>query len=60
EREGTHRPVPRSHAEEIAIEGEAEPIVVKLGVWITNTKQRRHKLTQEQLDALTKLDIHWA
>ncbi|MFF4648118.1 Helicase associated domain protein [Streptomyces sp. NPDC001389] len=60
EREGTHRPVPRSHAEEIAIEGEAEPIVVKLGVWITNTKQRRHKLTQEQLDALRKLGIHWA
>ncbi|MFB6807964.1 Helicase associated domain protein [Streptomyces sp. NPDC056387] len=60
EREGTHRPVPRAHGEEIAIDGEAEPIVVKLGVWITNTKTRRHKLTQEQRSALAELGINWA
>ncbi|WP_332881075.1 Helicase associated domain protein (plasmid) [Streptomyces sp. NBC_00513] len=60
EREGTDRPVPRAHGEEIAVEGEAEPVVVKLGVWITNTKQRRGKLTAEQLNALRELGIVWA
>ncbi|MFE2142660.1 Helicase associated domain protein [Streptomyces sp. NPDC059456] len=60
EREGTHRPVPRSHREEITVDGEAEPVTVKLGVWITNNKTRRRKLTQEQLDALRELGIDWA
>jgi hypothetical protein len=60
EREGTHRPVPRSHAEEIAVDGETEPVAVKLGVWTSNTRVRRDKLTQEQLDALRKLGVEWA
>lgn len=59
EREGTHRPVPRAHGEEITVEGEAEPIVVKLGVWVTNTKTRRNKLTADQLAALAKLGVDW-
>ncbi|MER5417641.1 DEAD/DEAH box helicase [Streptomyces virginiae] len=60
EREGAHRPVPRSHGEEIAVEGEAEPVTVKLGVWVSNTKTRRDKLTADQLAALTKLGVDWA
>ncbi|MFD3719800.1 Helicase associated domain protein [Streptomyces sp. NPDC058674] len=60
EREGAHRPVPRAHGEEIAVEGEAEPVTVKLGVWVSNTKSRRDKLTAEQLDALRKLGVEWA
>ncbi len=60
EREGAHRPVPRAHGEEIAVEGEEEPVVVKLGVWISNTKTRRDKLTADQLAALAKLDVDWA
>ncbi|MFE0580278.1 Helicase associated domain protein [Streptomyces sp. NPDC058874] len=60
EREGTHRPVPRSHGEEITVEGETEPVVVKLGVWVSNTKSRRDKLTADQLAALTKLGVDWA
>ncbi|GAA3372899.1 DEAD/DEAH box helicase [Streptomyces racemochromogenes] len=60
EREGAHRPVPRAHGEEITVDGEAEPIVVKLGVWVSNTKTRRHKLTTEQLAALAKLGVDWA
>ncbi|WP_368039436.1 Helicase associated domain protein [Streptomyces sp. 8P21H-1] len=60
EREGADRPVPRSHAEEIAVDGEAEPVAVKLGVWISNTKTRRDKLTAEQLDALRELGLEWA
>ncbi|WP_432182871.1 Helicase associated domain protein [Streptomyces sp. NBC_00063] len=60
EREGTHRPVPRGHAEEITVDGQAEPMVVKLGVWISNTKARRDKLTQPQRDALRELGMEWA
>ncbi|MFB7311857.1 Helicase associated domain protein [Streptomyces sp. NPDC056192] len=60
EREGADRPVPRGHAEEIAVDGETEPVVVKLGVWISNTRARRDKLTQEQLDALRELGVDWA
>ncbi|TDU73542.1 helicase associated protein [Streptomyces sp. KS 21] len=57
EREGADRPVPRAHAEEITVEGEAEPVAVKLGVWVSNTKSRRDKLTAEQLGALRELGI---
>ncbi|MGW6755723.1 Helicase associated domain protein [Streptomyces sp. NPDC055006] len=60
EREGAHRPVPRSHSEEITVTGEAEPLGVKLGVWVSNTKTRRDKLTPEQLDALRELGVEWA
>jgi hypothetical protein len=43
-----------------AVDGEAEPVVVKLGVWVSNTKSRRDRLAQEQLDALRELGIDWA
>ncbi|MFK0114075.1 helicase [Streptomyces sp. NPDC091217] len=33
---------------------------MKLGVWVSNTKSRHDKLTQDQLDALQKLGIEWA
>ncbi|WP_406723488.1 Helicase associated domain protein [Streptomyces sp. GD-15H] len=59
EREG-HRPVPRGHSEPITLEGETEPVTVKLGVWVSNTKTRRDKLTQEQLDAIRELGVDWA
>ncbi|MFD4879565.1 Helicase associated domain protein [Streptomyces sp. NPDC058420] len=60
EREGADRPVPRGHSEQITVDGEAEPVTVKLGVWISNTKTRRDKLTQEQRAALTELGVEWA
>ncbi|MFJ5142642.1 Helicase associated domain protein [Streptomyces sp. NPDC088707] len=60
EREGADRSVPRGHGEEIAVDGETEPVVVKLGVWVSNTRARRDKLTQEQLDALRELGVQWA
>ncbi|MFH9015552.1 helicase associated domain-containing protein, partial [Streptomyces sp. NPDC017943] len=60
EREGADRPVPRGHSEEIAVDGEAEPVAVKLGVWVSNTKSRRDRLTAEQLDALRELGMQWA
>ncbi|MFE6692032.1 Helicase associated domain protein [Streptomyces sp. NPDC057743] len=60
EREGAHRPVPRGHGEQITVDGEAEPVTVKLGVWLSNTKSRRGKLTAEQLEALRKLGMEWA
>jgi hypothetical protein len=60
EREGSHRPVPRGHGELIAVDGETEPVVVKLGVWVSNTKARRDRLTRGQLDALRELGMEWA
>jgi hypothetical protein len=60
EREGAHRPVPRGHAEEIAVDSETEPVAVNLGVWVSNTRVRRDKLTQEQLDALREIGVEWA
>ncbi|MCV2464650.1 Helicase associated domain protein [Streptomyces sp. ICN988] len=59
EREGSHRPVPRGHVEVIVIDGGAEPVSVKLGVWVSNTKSRRDRLTRDQLDALRRLGIDW-
>jgi hypothetical protein len=53
------RSVSCGHSEQITIDGEFEPMLVKLGVWISNIKQRRDKLTQEQCDALRKLGIDW-
>ncbi|MFJ2722700.1 helicase associated domain-containing protein [Streptomyces sp. NPDC087437] len=35
-------------------------VVVKLGVWVSNTKTRRDKLTAEQLGALRELGMEWA
>ncbi|MET7498506.1 Helicase associated domain protein, partial [Streptomyces sp900116325] len=60
EREGADRPVPRGHSEEITVDGEAEQAVVKLGVWVSNTRARRDKLTQEQRNALRELGMQWA
>ncbi len=35
-------------------------MVIKLGVWVSNTKTRRDKLTQEQRAALQALGAEWA
>ncbi|MFD9225952.1 hypothetical protein ACFWDI_39460 [Streptomyces sp. NPDC060064] len=51
--------MPRGHAEEITADDETEPVVVKPGVWISNTKTRRTKLTQEQRNALQKPGVDW-
>ncbi|MFI8516178.1 Helicase associated domain protein [Streptomyces sp. NPDC085460] len=59
EREGPDRPVPRGAVVEIDVDGQTEPVSVRLGVWVSNTKARRDKLTQEQLDALRKLGLEW-
>ncbi|MFI5671000.1 hypothetical protein [Streptomyces sp. NPDC051704] len=57
EREGTDRPVPRAHGEEIAVDGEADPVVVKLGVRVSDTQSRRDELTADQLASLVKLGV---
>ncbi|MET7551679.1 hypothetical protein ABZS95_41165 [Streptomyces sp. NPDC005479] len=54
------RPVPRGHSEEITVDGEADPMIVKLGVRTSNTRARRDKLTQEQQAALATLGVQWA
>ncbi|MBK3602328.1 Helicase associated domain protein [Streptomyces sp. MBT98] len=60
EREGGDRPVPRGAVVEIADDGESEPVPVKLGVWISNTKSRRDRLDADQLAALAALGMDWA
>ncbi|MFE9139323.1 Helicase associated domain protein [Streptomyces sp. NPDC007355] len=60
EREGADRPVPRGHTEQITVDGETEPVAVRLGVWVSNTKSRWGKLAQEQQAALAALDVPWA
>ncbi|MER5501880.1 Helicase associated domain protein [Streptomyces sp. NPDC002561] len=57
EKEG-QRPVPRSTVVEITVDDETVP--VKLGVWLSNTKTRRDKLTAEQRAALAALGMGWA
>lgn len=52
--------VPRGHVEalEPASKG-GEPVEVKLGVWLSNTKSRRAKLTADQLDKLAEAGLDW-
>ncbi|MFB8016900.1 helicase associated domain-containing protein, partial [Streptomyces rochei] len=59
EQEGD-RPVPRGAVVEVAVDGEAEPVLVKLGVWISNTKSRKDRLDTDQLATLAKLGMDWA
>ncbi|MGW1281374.1 Helicase associated domain protein [Streptomyces tsukubensis] len=59
EKEG-QRAVPRSTVVEITVDGEAEPVPVKLGVWLSNTRSRRDRLSAEQLAALAALGMEWA
>lgn len=55
-REGHHR-VPRSHVEENPADGHHTPVPVRLGVFMSNTKTRRDKLTGPQRAALAELGI---
>ena len=60
EREGPDRPTPRGHSEQITVDSEAEPVIVKLGVWNSNTRARWDKLTPDQQAALAALGVPWA
>ncbi|MFJ8133264.1 DEAD/DEAH box helicase [Streptomyces hydrogenans] len=59
EKEG-QRAIPRGAVVKVEVAGEAEPVPVKLGVWLSNTKSRRDKLTPEQRAALAGLGVEWA
>ncbi|MEV6250661.1 Helicase associated domain protein [Streptomyces sp. NPDC051742] len=50
--------VRRAHREKVIIDGQEHDLA--LGIWYSNQKQRRDKLTQEQLDALRELGVGWA
>ncbi|MFE5634014.1 Helicase associated domain protein [Streptomyces sp. NPDC056543] len=56
-REGESR-VKRTHREKIVIDDQEHDLA--LGIWYANQKQRRDKLTQEQVEALRKLGVQWA
>lgn len=46
--------VPRGHVERLE-----DGTEVKLGVWLSNTKTRRAKLTPDKLAALAGLGLEW-
>jgi hypothetical protein len=50
--------VPRGHTEEVE-DGSGGTVTIKLGVFLSNTKTRRNKLTPHQLAALKELGVHW-
>lgn len=52
DREG-HLTVPRTHIETIVDDGQEYPI--KLGVWLSNQRRRRAKLTPDRVAALEAL-----
>ncbi|MFF6984471.1 Helicase associated domain protein [Streptomyces sp. NPDC008343] len=50
--------VPRGHVETIVVDGQEH--AVKLGVFLSNNKTRRGKLTPDKLAALADLGLDWA
>ncbi|MBK3580446.1 Helicase associated domain protein [Streptomyces sp. MBT65] len=56
-REG-HLTIPRTHVETVVIGGEEH--IVKLGIFLSNTKSRRDKLTTDKLQELAALGLRWA
>ncbi|MFG2776040.1 Helicase associated domain protein [Streptomyces sp. NPDC048350] len=56
-REGESK-VKRTHREKIVIDGQEHDLA--LGIWYANQKQRRDKLSAEQLAALAELGLSWA
>ncbi|WP_431031754.1 Helicase associated domain protein [Streptomyces sp. P6-2-1] len=55
ELEGTERPVPRKHVETVSVDG--EDVDVRLGVWISNTKNRFDGLSDDERAQLVALGI---
>ncbi|MFI6690137.1 helicase associated domain-containing protein [Streptomyces sp. NPDC050485] len=49
--------VPRQHSERITIDGQDHE--VRLGVWVSNQKTRRDKLSEEQVGQLAELGVDW-
>lgn len=52
--------VPRGHVEVLAGADGGPDVPVKLGVWLSNTKSRRAKLTADQLAQLAGLGLDWS
>ncbi|WP_329467405.1 helicase associated domain-containing protein [Streptomyces sp. NBC_01431] len=50
--------VPRQHNEQVTVDGQDHD--VRLGVWVSNQKMRRDRLSEEQLGQLAGLGIDWA
>lgn len=55
-REG-HLKVPRAHTEHVVVDDQEH--AVKLGVFLSNSKSRRGKLTADALQQLTDLGLEW-
>lgn len=57
---GRRPPACAARPQRRVVAGTTEPVVVKLGVWVSNTKTRRDKLDAEQRAALGELGVDWA
>ncbi|MFE6758118.1 Helicase associated domain protein [Streptomyces sp. NPDC057684] len=57
-RKGAQKAVPRGHVERIVIDDQEHEL--KLGIWYSNIKSRRDKLTPPQRAALAELGVEWA
>jgi hypothetical protein len=51
--------VPRGHVEQLPDSASGGPAEVKLGIWLSNTRTRRNRLTAQQLDRLAELGLDW-
>ncbi|MGW1186316.1 Helicase associated domain protein [Streptomyces drozdowiczii] len=60
EQNGSDRPVPRGAVVKITVDGQEEPVPIRLGVWVSNTRARRDRLDAGQLAALSHLGVAWA
>uniref|UniRef100_A0AAU2VGR9 Helicase associated domain-containing protein n=1 Tax=Streptomyces sp. NBC_00003 TaxID=2903608 RepID=A0AAU2VGR9_9ACTN len=49
--------MPRQHSERITVDGQEHE--VRLGVWVSNQKTQRDRLSEEQLAQLAKLGPDW-
>lgn len=51
--------MPHGHDERVTVDGETEPVVVKLGVWNSSTAQGRNRLTPNSRPHYRQLGIAW-
>ncbi|RKN38498.1 DEAD/DEAH box helicase [Streptomyces hoynatensis] len=49
--------VPRSHVEHLTDPATGQPVRIRLGVWVSNTRSRRHTLSAEQQAALDEAGL---
>lgn len=52
--------VPRGHTEVLVEADSGTEVAVRLGVWVSNQKSRRDRLSEQQLSCLAEIGVDWA